>query len=176
MKKAIHKPSKDEYPERFSAEIEPVQYDDLITGLIASREKVIATIGTLNSDQLAFSYAPGKWTIKEILQHIIDVERVLGYRAMRYARNDKTVLSGFNESGYAIESLANERNWESLLDEYKDVRTTTIHLFNSFNDTMLSNRGTAGKSELTVRAVGYLVLGHDLHHLDIIEQRYLKQF
>jgi hypothetical protein len=169
----IAKPAPNEYPEWFSKEIEPVPYNDLVNGLSDSLQVSLSLLKNLNNEQLLFQYQAGKWTIKEIWQHIIDVERILAYRALRYARKDKTVLHGFNENNYAQESKANSRPWNDILDEYRGLRESSIHLFTSFNEEMIMNRGTAGRSELTVRAVGFLILGHNVHHLNMIKERYL---
>ena len=170
----ITKPESNEYPEWFEAEIGPVHYNDLIYGFNNLHDQSLELLSSLNDEQLFYRYETGKWSIKEIWQHLIDVERILGYRALRYARKDQTVLSGFNEKQYTIESKADEREWKDILDEYSLVRKSNISLFSGFTPEMRMNRGTAGKSELTVRAVGYLVLGHNLHHLKIIKERYLK--
>ena len=167
------KPSPDEYPEWFAAEIEPVQYPELLNGLEDSFQKTISFLRALPTEKLLHRYQPEKWTILEMWQHIIDVERVLSYRAMRYARQDATVLHGFDEKGYAERSKANQRSWESILEEYSAVRHATLLLFRSFDAEMAMSRGTAGRSQLTVRAVGYLVLGHEMHHVGIIKERYL---
>lgn len=171
--KRIARPLPDEYPEWFAAEIEPVHYDELLDGLEDSFAKTLAFLRSLPAEKLLFRYQPEKWTIKEMWQHVIDVERVQAYRAMRYARNDQTVLHGFNENAYAQESKANQRDWDDILEEYSAVRRCSVLLFNTFDEEMMMRRGTAGRSQLTVRAVGYLILGHELHHTKIIEERYL---
>ncbi|MDO8368401.1 MAG: DinB family protein [Saprospiraceae bacterium] len=167
------KPAPDEYPEWFAAEIEPVHYPELLSGLEDSFQKTITFLRALPEEKLLYRYQPEKWTILEMWQHVIDVERVLCYRALRYARQDVTVLHGFDEKSYAVHSKANQRSWDSILEEYSAQRSATILLFKSFDAEMAMSRGTAGRSQLTVRAVGYLVLGHEMHHLEIIGERYL---
>jgi hypothetical protein len=171
----ITKPAPDEYPEWFAAEIEPVPYNDLLTGLSEAYTASYALLSGLDEEQLLFRYQEGKWTIREMWQHMLDVERVLSYRALRYARNDKTVLTGFDQEDYAIESRANKRRWSDMMEEYTHLRMASISLFNSFDGEMQMRRGTAGRSELTVRAIGYLVLGHDMHHLETVKNKYLLQ-
>jgi DinB superfamily len=170
----ITKPSPDEYPEWFAAEIERVHYNDLIAGLQDSFNKTLSFLHRLSEDDLSFRYAPGKWSIKQIWQHIIDVERVLSYRALRYARKDETVLTGFDENKYAVVSNADYRNFKDIIREYAVVRDSTLELFRSFTEAMFFHRGTAGKSNMTVRSVGYLILGHEIHHVNTINERYLK--
>jgi len=117
-------------------------------------------------------YAPGKWTIKDILQHIIDTERIFTYRAMRFARNDKTTLPGFEENDYAEEAHANNRLLEDLLAELKTVRQSTLQLFTSFTDEMLQRTGIAFKSTISALALGFTLVGHQIHHLNVLEERY----
>ncbi len=171
----ITKPAADEYPEWFATEIELVHYNDLISGLDDSFRKTLFSLEQLTSEDLAYRYAPGKWSIKQIWQHIIDVERVLCYRALRYARKDETILSGFDENKYAAVSNADTRNMNDILREYSAVRNSTIELLKSFTAAMFMHRGTAGKSNMTVRSVGYLMLGHEIHHVHTIKERYLKR-
>jgi len=171
----ISRPVPDEYPEWFAGEIELVPYPDLIPGLIESSGEALELLSQCTEPELCFRYAPGKWTIRQIWQHVLDVERILGYRALRYARRDATVLSGFDENAYAVESLADCRAWEDILREYQAVRQSTLELFSSFTPQMIECRGTTGRSNMTVRSVGYLILGHEVHHLQTIRERYLKR-
>lgn len=119
---ALAKPLPDEYPEWFAAEIEPVPYPELLDGLERSFEGTLAFLREIPSDKLLWRYQPEKWTILEVWQHVIDVERVLCYRALRYARQDTTVLSKFDEKAFATHSKANSRSWDSLIAEYSAVR------------------------------------------------------
>ena len=120
-----------------------------------------------------YSYAEGKWTIKELVQHIIDAERVLSYRALRFSRNDTTNLSGFDEDWYVANSNGNERNFKDMLQEFIHVRNSTILLFKSFKPEMLLINGTASNSDMSVRALGFIIAGHQTHHLKIIKEKYL---
>ena len=120
-----------------------------------------------------FRYAEGKWTIKDIILHLIDAERIFAYRALRIARNDKTALPGFEENDYVISANANEREFESLLKEYIIVREATISLFENLSETDLLKPGTASNASVSVRGIGYCILGHELHHKNIIIERYL---
>ena len=120
-----------------------------------------------------FKYAEKKWTIKEILQHIIDTERILSYRVLRIVRNDKTKIPGFDENLYVANSNANQRNMDDLFHEFIEVRRSTISLFKGISDRSLSSIGNAGGKNISVRALGYIISGHLLHHINIIKQRYL---
>jgi hypothetical protein len=117
-------------------------------------------------------YAPGKWTIKDVLQHIIDTERIFAYRALRFARHDKTLLPGFEENDFAHAAEANTRSLDALLEELTTLRQSTLQLFRSFTGDMLLRTGTAFKSDISVLAIGYTLAGHQLHHLNVLEERY----
>jgi hypothetical protein len=169
----ISRPVPDEYPVWFSAEIELVPYNDLLAGLKASLKESSVFLNQLSEQQLLYRYLPGKWTIKEMWQHVIDVERVLSYRALRYARHDPTLLQGFDEKMYAENSKANQRPWKDLLREFKVLRQCTKLMFNSFGTDTAMLRGTTGKSTMSVKALGFLILGHELHHIKVIKERYL---
>ena len=120
-----------------------------------------------------YAYAEGKWTVKDILLHIIDTERIFAYRALRIARQDKTPLAGFEQDDYVASGNAKARNLENLLQEYKFVRQSTIVLYRSFNLKALNAIGEASGSSISVRAMGYIITGHENHHNQVIEERYL---
>jgi CO dehydrogenase/acetyl-CoA synthase gamma subunit (corrinoid Fe-S protein) len=117
-------------------------------------------------------YAPGKWTVKDILQHIIDTERILAYRALRFARNDKTALNGFEENDFALNTTANKRTVDDLMSEWQTVRKTSKALFQSFDEEMLQRNGLASNNEISVLALGYVIIGHPIHHYQVLEERY----
>lgn len=117
-------------------------------------------------------YAPGKWTVNEILQHMIDTERVFAYRALRFARNDKTALPGMDQDLFAEHTTAKERKLEGLLEEFAVVRESTILLFNSFNAEMLMREGICDGKRTSVSALGFTIVGHMLHHMSILRERY----
>ncbi|MEY8849078.1 DinB family protein [Psychroserpens sp. XS_ASV72] len=146
---------------------------DLIDGLLESGEKARMFLQSLSEEQFEHSYADGKWTVKEIVQHIIDTERIFSARALRFARNDKTILSGYDHNVYAQASNAGDRTKESLLDEYKALRNATIALFRSFSDIMLNRMGNANQNDISVRSIGFILIGHENHHIKIIKERYL---
>lgn len=150
------------------------QVDDI--ELSVAMEQSIEAIETLDLDLLARIgdqvYAPGKWTIKELLLHIIDAERVFAYRALRFARNDKTPLPGFDENEFVAYSGANKRSLMDLLEELRCVRESSKLLFASFDDEALARTGTMFKVELPVLAVGFTIIGHQAHHFRIMQERY----
>jgi hypothetical protein len=128
---------------------------------------------SLPEERLLYRYAKDKWTIKEILVHIIDDERIYGYRALRFARNDKTDLPGFDQDDYTLSSRANERSIENILAEYEAVRHATIALFNGLPENSFMRMGVANRNKATVRALAYHIAGHELHHVNIIKEKYL---
>ena len=118
-------------------------------------------------------YAPGKWTIKDIIQHLSDCERVFQYRALRFARRDDTSLPGFDEELFAETAGANRRSLEELLDELRTLRQSSLQLFHSFDETALRCKGVMFRSELPVLAIGFIIAGHQIHHFNLIKERYL---
>lgn len=146
---------------------------DLIDALKNANEQMLQLVRSIPEERGLFKYAPEKWTIKESLCHILDTERILAYRAMRFARNDKTPLPGFEENDYAPEANANNRNLIRIADEMERLRLTTIDLFEDFTPQMLSRKGLANNLELSVLNLGYIIAGHECHHLKILKERYL---
>jgi enterochelin esterase-like enzyme/uncharacterized damage-inducible protein DinB len=134
--------------------------------------EVHAAFDQLSGAQALFAYAPDKWTIKQLLLHQIDAERIFAYRALRFARGDEQSLHGFDENEYAANSQANERSLSSLLAEYDANRAATLALFDSFNDEQLNRKGSANNAVVTVRALLYIMAGHERHHLNIFQERY----
>jgi uncharacterized damage-inducible protein DinB len=128
----------------------------------------------LSSEKLDYRYQRDKWSIKEVLVHIIDDERIYGYRALSFARNDKTNFPGFEQEDYNANSDTSERTIENIMDEYDALRLSTITLFKGFSDKALQRIGIANGNQASVRALGYHILGHELHHIKIIEDIYLK--
>lgn len=146
---------------------------DLFEILNDSFEDLLKTVKDLPEEKLIFQYAEGKWTIKELVQHLIDTERIMSYRALRFSRNDATELQGFDENWYVENSNGNDRNFNDLLEEFRCTRKASISLFKSFTGEMLTLSGIANGSDMTVRALGFVIAGHQMHHLKIIKERYL---
>lgn len=117
-------------------------------------------------------YAPDKWTVKDIIQHLVDVERVLSYRSLLFARKDPSVPQGFDQDLMAANANADNRTIDGLIEELSIIRTSTKALFDSFDDETLQRRGVNWKYEMTVLAMGFSIIGHQIHHLRIIEERY----
>lgn len=146
----------------------------LIKGLEESKTAFETFVAHIPDNKFYTAYAAGKWTIAEALLHLIDAERVFQYRALRFARNDKIGLPGFEQDDYVPESVANKRSKKSLIEEFGAVRQGTVTLFKTFNDEILLRKGTANGSLMSVRALGFIICGHQKHHLNVIQERYLQ--
>ncbi len=163
----------EEYASFYRPYIDKAQNLDLKEGLRQNFEKIYEFLNTIPESKLEYRYADDKWTIKEVIQHIIDTERIFAYRALRIARQDPTPLPGFEQNDYVPVSFANNRNIAELLADYKAVRQATISLFDSFTDTMLMQIGVANNCPISVRALGFITIGHENHHCNVIKERYL---
>lgn len=161
-------------PGYFQVYIDQVKEKDLPTAFINQSAAIKDFLPAISEEQSKFAYAPGKWTIKELLQHIIDCERIFTYRALSFARGERANLPGFEENDYAATSGANNRTWESLSAEFVAVRRSTLFLYDSFTPEMLDNAGTANNNTYSVALLGFILLGHFNHHKRIIEERYLS--
>jgi hypothetical protein len=165
--------SDSEYAPFYASYVEALGKVDLFEVLKTSSEDLITTLQKLPEEKLVFRYEEGKWTIKELVQHIIDAERVLSYRALRFSRNDATDLPGFDENWYVVNSNGNDRNISNLIAEFEHLRKASIALFESFTAEMLLLSGSANEHDMTVRALGFIIAGHQMHHLKIIKEKYL---
>lgn len=135
--------------------------------------RFIKFVQEIPMDKFDYQYAAGKWTIKDILQHLIDAERIFAYRALRFARNDKTDLPGFEENDYVDQAHAQDRTIMQLLTELSAVRHATILMYKTFTDHELQRIGTANSNPMSVRALGFIIIGHQNHHQRIFKERYL---
>jgi hypothetical protein len=164
-----------EYHAYYKNYIDLAASENLKDGLSNSMISTEAFLKAIPNNKFEYRYAEGKWTIKEIIQHLIDAEIVFAYRALRFSRNDRTELPGFDENVYAEKSLANNRSKEQLIDNYMAVRKASIAIFNSFDKDALLKVGMASNSIMSVRALGFVIIGHEKHHCRIITERYLNE-
>ncbi len=148
--------------------------ENLLEELKRTEEKTVGIYSKLSEEQSILAYAEGKWTLKELLLHLSDTERVFQYRILAFARGDKNELPGFDEENYSKNSYANERRLSSLLEEYQLVRKSSQILLETLNSSALKNTGIANGNEISVETIGKLIVGHNLHHLNIIGERYLS--
>ncbi|MGB3775195.1 MAG: DinB family protein [Leeuwenhoekiella sp.] len=145
----------------------------LVNALEDGGKTAISFFKKIPENKLKFAYADGKWTILEVILHIIDTERIFNYRALCIGRGDKTAFPGFEQDDYIAPSKANSRSLASLLEEYAAVRASSITLFKNMTDENLMSIGEASGSPLSPRAAGFIIAGHEQHHINIIEERYL---
>ena len=162
-----------EYAEFYAPYVATLDNEVLMDELEISVHRFIRFVQNIPMDKYDYRYADGKWTIKDIIQHLIDTERVFSYRALRFARNDKTELPGFEENHYADHAEGYRRSIQQLLTELAVVRQSTISLFKTFSDDILLRTGTASGRTMSVRAVGFIIIGHQNHHQKIFQERYL---
>jgi uncharacterized damage-inducible protein DinB len=138
-------------------------------------EQTVELYAQLSEEQSSFAYAEGKWTMKELLLHLSDTERVFQYRILAFLRSDQNELPGFDEELYASQSFANERTVSSLLEEYQLIRKSSQVLLETAHLSALKNVGTANGNQISAETIGKLIVGHNVHHLNIIKERYLVE-
>jgi uncharacterized damage-inducible protein DinB len=153
--------------------IQALENVNLIEELEICLHDFIRFVQNIPMDKFDYRYAEGKWTIKDIIQHIIDAERIFSYRALRISRNDQTPLPGFEENSYVMQTNANARSIQQLLTEMAALRQSTLLLFKSFTLEQLQLIGTASDNPISVRAIGFIMIGHQKHHQRIFKERYL---
>lgn len=165
--------SASEYNPYYHNYILSVGENNLLTELEQGKEVMTTFLESVPNEKLSYAYAEGKWTLAELLIHILDAERVFQYRALRFARNDKTPLAGFDQDVYVPESNAEKRTKKDILQEYRAIREASLSLFRSLDDEALKRVGEASGSPMSTRALGFIICGHQAHHLKIIQERYL---
>lgn len=166
------KPSPDSYPAYFAKYINLITEDEVITALQNQQKNAAQFFESISEEQSLYSYAENKWTIKEVLQHVIDCERIFAYRALSIARRDSNILPSFNENQYAANAEANKRSWKNLREEFIISRKSAILLFSSFAEENLLQTGQINGYQMSVLALGFTVAGHATHHINIIKERY----
>ena len=153
--------------------VKQLEQTDLLTSLRVSGYRTMEVVHSIPVAKSDYQYAEGKWSIRELLCHMIDAERIFAYRALRFARNDRTELPGWEEKDYAPQANAAGRSLSKIADEMQHLRTSTIDLFEAFTEEMLVRKGTANKNEMSVVALGFIIAGHETHHRNILKERYL---
>lgn len=164
-----------EYNEYYARYVDKVSDNtELSSGFEDDKKMIIDFFSSIPKEKLEYRYQPGKWTIKELLQHIIDTERIFMYRFLRIARKDTTELAGFDQDIYVDPSEANNKSLEELIHEFAVTRLYSINLISSISDENLMNLGTASDSIISARACAFILLGHSIWHIEIIKERYLS--
>ena len=168
------RPHTSEYAAYYEKYISKVPDGDIVGTLERQLAETIALIRGISEERGDFRYAEGKWSIKELIGHIIDCERVFAYRALRFGRGDATPLSGFEQDDFVRGADFNKRSLSDLATEYEHVRRSTISLFGSLESDAWARRGTANDNEVSVRGLAFIVAGHERHHIEILRTRYLS--
>ncbi len=167
------RPDSTEHAPYFAKYISLVPDGEIIATLGKQIESTLGLLRGLSEAQGDLRYAPGKWSVKEVIGHLIDTERIFAYRAMRFARNDRTPLPGFDENSFVANADFGARSLSDLIEEFECVRESSLYLFKHLDDEAWSRRGVANENEISVRALAWNTAGHELHHLGILRSRYL---
>jgi uncharacterized damage-inducible protein DinB len=167
------KPFLGAHPVYFDRYINLVEEDDLPAAFKNQLPIISTLLNSISEEKSMHAYAPGKWTIKELLLHITDTERIFAFRSLCFARGEKQSIPGFDEDTYTANSNANARGWADLVNEFLLVRQTTEILFGSLTTEALLNEGTANNNPATALSFGFTAVGHVYHHKKILEERYL---
>lgn len=169
----MNKPAPSEYAEYFDRYIGKVPDGDILELLSAQLDDFLGMLESVGEEKAGFRYAPGKWSIKELVGHVVDTERIFGTRALAVARGDQTPLPSFEQDEYVEGGNFDARTLKSLTEEFASLRRSHLSLFQSFDEEVWNRRGSAGGNEFTVRAIAWTVAGHLIHHAEVLKERYL---
>jgi DinB superfamily len=162
-------------PDFYNTYINAVSEESVPEALQKNTRRFLKLLKQVPGKKINYAYAEGKWTIKELLQHVVDAERVFSFRALSFARKDPNALPGFDENTWAITAKAPKRKWNDLVDEFKALRAANEFFFASLDDDQLQQTGTANNNVINVVALGFICAGHVAHHMRIIKERYLGE-
>jgi len=164
-----------EHGSYFGTYIDLVPEADIVDLLATQIDDTVRLLSSLSEEQARFRYAPNKWSLKQVVGHLIDVERIFVYRALRFSRNEAVALPGFEQDDYVAAANFDQRTLRELAEEFRAVREATVCFFKGLTDAMMLRTGTASETTLSVRAVAYIPAGHERHHLNILRQRDLQR-
>ena len=168
------RPDLSRMPQYYHKYMNQAKENDLMDALKNNTASFVSLLRSIPADKQDHRYADNKWTIKEVLQHIIDIERVFTYRALRFARKDETPLPGFDEKVFSANAKADKRDCNELVDEFISLRKATDLMFGSFDDGQLESAGIASDVSMYVLGIGYIIAGHCIHHMNILQEKYLE--
>ena len=168
------RPETTEYASYYQRYTDLVPDDHIVTTLERQMGETLALLRGIDEDRASYRYAPDKWSIKQLVGHIIDGERVFAYRALRFARGDSQAIPGFDQDEFMSGANFDEQSIADLTNEYEHVRRATIDLFKPLTEEAWMRRGTASDNEVSVRALAHILAGHELHHVQILKTRYLN--
>jgi uncharacterized damage-inducible protein DinB len=169
----MKRPQVGDYNVFYQGYIDKVLEQELLESLVSAHQQTQAVLASIEESKGEFRYAEGKWSVKEVIGHMMDCERIMAYRALRFARQDDTPLAGFDENIYSQNSNVDAISIRELSAHFQNLRNSTVDLFTTFSEEMLDRPGEANGSTMTVLALGYIVSGHELHHLSVLRERYL---
>lgn len=169
----MRRPDPSEHDPYYAAYIALVTEDDLIPALAAQQEETQRFLESFTDELASFRYAAGKWSVRQVVGHMTDAERVFHYRAMAIARGEQGSLPGFDEEAYALNANFDKLPIATLADGLRSIRRATLDLFRTFDEEIWTRSGVANEKPITVRALGFIVLGHERHHLRVLRERYL---
>ncbi|HEY6170842.1 MAG TPA: DinB family protein [Candidatus Kapabacteria bacterium] len=169
----ITPPNDGDYPEYYKRYISLVAADDVLKYFRNQTDSLSNLLDSIASEKLHYRYAEGKWTVADVAQHVMDTERVFCYRMLTFSRGDKVEIAGFEEDEYAKNADTSARTADSIISEYKAVRAATLTLLENLNKDGIERSGIANGRPVSVRAIAYMIAGHELHHLGVIKERYL---
>jgi uncharacterized damage-inducible protein DinB len=173
----LHKPVASEYPVYYERYLKLLPDETDIIALLKNQvEDIIGLVHNLRDHEAGQGYAVGKWSIKELLQHMLDTERIFAYRALCFSRGEEVSLPSYNEDQYAENSVANRRRLADIILEYRLLRQSTLNLIKSFSPEMIDLMGSSGGNAASVRSIIWIIAAHEKHHLNIIKERYLPFF
>jgi uncharacterized damage-inducible protein DinB len=167
----IPKPQESEYPKFFAGYVGKIPASGPLA-VLEAQTPAFAALGALSDERGDYRYADGKWSVKEVLGHMADAERVFAYRLLRIARGDQTPLAGFDENAWAVTAPHGRRKLKEIADEMSAIRSASIALYHSLDATQIANQGTSNNAPVTARALTWILAGHAQHHLDILRERY----
>jgi hypothetical protein len=170
----MNRPEKDEFASYYLPYVNAVPEGDIISVLSQQLESTKLLLKNITEEQGKFRYGPDKWTVKEVVGHMTDTERIMAYRLLCIARGETVSLPGFDENQYVEHASFNEQSLEQLLEDFAIVRQSTLALMKSFSADVWMRRGLANNTEVTVRGTAYIIAGHAIHHSRIIKERYLE--
>jgi len=173
MSEVLPRPAADEYAPYYAGYIAGIPDGDLLTTLEHQLDDALVLFGSIGEEHGNHAYAEGKWTIKEVMAHVIDAERIFAYRALRIARGDQTPLPSFDENAFAAESLAGNRTLIDLAEEFGHVRRASLALLRPLTEEVAARRGTASGYPVSARAAAWILAGHAAHHLRLLRDRYI---
>jgi hypothetical protein len=168
----VTKPAPSEHAAYYSRYVDLVQDGDVLAALASQIGGTLAHLGKLSDADSLKRYAPGKWSVREMVGHMIDTERVFAYRALRFARNDRTNLPGFEQDDYVAAANFDSRLWKDLQEELAAVRVSSLLMFRGLGEEAWTRQGVANGNPMSVRAAAYVIAGHELHHMKVLRERY----